>query len=271
MTYQTLELAVDDRVANLKLNRPDRMNALSEELLQEFKQAIAAIDKDEDVRIVIVSGAGGKAFSAGYDLRDTPDVPKRSLAELNERYAWQQTFNLSVWNCSKPVIAMIDGYCLAGGLELATCCDIRYCSDTSRIGALEARFGGGMGTLMLPWLLGNKCRELIYTGDILPAAEALRIGLVDRVFPQADLAAQTMRIAKRMSRVAATCQSWNKRAINQTFEVMGLHAALRHGIDAASILRAIGSPEREKFDELRRTEGLSAALAWRKALFAPFE
>lgn len=271
MTYQTLALTVDDRVASLTLNRPDRMNAFSDELLEEFKHAIASIDKDEDVRVVIVSGAGGKAFSAGYDLQDTAGAPKRSIAELHERYAWQQTFNLSVWHCKKPVIAMIDGYCLAGALELAACCDIRYCSDTSRIGALEARFGGGMGTLMLPWILGNKCRELVYTGDILPAAEALRIGLVDRVFPQADLAAETMRIAKRMSRVAATCQTWNKRAINQTFEIMGLHAALRQGIDAASILRAIGSPEREKFDELRRTEGLSAALAWRKALFAAFE
>ncbi|MCW3475517.1 enoyl-CoA hydratase/isomerase family protein [Limobrevibacterium gyesilva] len=271
MTYQTLELVVDDRVASLTLNRPERMNAFTEELLVEFKQAIAAVEKDEAVRVIIVSGAGGKAFSAGYDLRDGAEAPKRSIAELNERYDWQQTFNLSVWHCSKPVIAMIDGYCLAGALELAACCDIRYCSDTSRIGALEARFGGGMGTLMLPWILGNKCRELVYTGDILPAEDALRIGLVDRVFPQADLAAETMRIAKRMSRVAASCQTWNKRAINQTFEIMGLHSALRHGIDAASILRAIGSPERETFDELRRTEGLAVALAWRKSLFAPFE
>jgi len=223
------------------------------------------------VRVVIVSGAGNKAFCAGYDLRDSADAPKRSIAELNDRYAWQQTFNLSVWNCSKPVNAMIDGYCLAGGLELASCCDIRYCSDSSRIGALEARFGGGMGTLMLPWILGNRCRELIYTGDILNADEALRIGLVDRVFPQDDLAAETMKIAKRMSRVAASCQTWNKRAINQTFEIMGLHSALRHGLDAASIMRAIGTPEREHFDELRRSEGLPAALAWRKALFAPFE
>jgi enoyl-CoA hydratase/carnithine racemase len=271
LSYQTLTLTIDDRVASLTLNRPHRMNAISEQLLEEFKQAIAAIDKDDEVRVVIVSGAGGKAFSAGYDLQDSVGRPKPSIAELNERYAWQQTFNLSVWHCSKPVIAMIDGYCLAGALELASCCDIRYCSDTSRIGALEARFGGGMGTLMLPWILGNKCRELVYTGDILSAEEALRIGLVDRVFPKSTLAAETLRIAKRMSRVAASCQTWNKRAINQTFETMGLQTALRHGVDAASILRAIGSPEREKFDELRRTEGLQTALAWRKSLFAPFE
>lgn len=271
MTYQTLTLTVDDRVASLTLNRPERMNAFSEELLEEFKQAMSTVDRDPEVRVVIVSGAGGRAFSAGYDLKETAGAPKRGLAELHARYADQQVFNLSVWNCSKPVIAMIDGYCLAGALELASCCDIRYCSQGSKIGALEARFGGGMGTLMLPWILGSKCRELIYTGDILGADDALRIGLVDRVFPKADLAAETMRIAKRMSRVAASCQTWNKRAINQTFEIMGLTAALRQGTDAAAILRAIGSPERETFDALRGSEGLEAALAWRKSLFQPFE
>src|SRR5690606_30537183 len=165
------------------------------------------------------------------------DAAKPTLAELNARYARQQAFNMSVWRCSKPVVAVIEGYCLAGALELALCCDIRYCSDDSQIGALEARFGGGMGTLMLPWVIGNRCRELVYTGDILPAAEALRIGLVDRVFLKATLAGETMKIAKRMSRVAASCQTWNKRAINQAFETMGLETALRYGMDAASILR----------------------------------
>lgn len=271
MTYQTIDVTVDDRVATIVLNRPDRMNALSDELADEFERAITTLEADDEVRVVMISGAGGRAFSAGYDLKERADAAKPSLAELNARYARQHAFNLSVWRCSKPVVAVIEGYCLAGALELAMCCDIRYCSDDSRIGALEARFGGGMGTLMLPWVVGNRCRELVYTGDILPAEEALRIGLVDRVFPKASLAVETMKIAKRMSRVAATCQSWNKRAINHAFEAMGMESALRYGMEAASILRAIGSPERDRFDELRRTEGLSAALAWRKELFAPFE
>lgn len=271
MPYEAIEVAVDDRVASLVLNRPERMNAFSDRLLDEFEHAIAALDADEEARVIVVSGAGGKAFSSGYDLKQRAPAGTATLAELNARYARQQRFNLSVWHCGKPVIAMIDGYCLAGALELALCCDIRYCSDESRIGALEARFGGGMGTLMLPWVMGNRCRELVYSGDVWPADEALRNGLVDRVFPKADLAFETMRIAKRMSRVAATCQTWNKRAINQAFEVMGLESALRYGREAASVMRAIGSPERERFDELRRTEGLAAALAWRKDLFAPFE
>ena len=271
MKYNTIEVTVDDRVARLVLNRPERMNAFSDELTLEFQSAITALDGNNEVRVIVISGAGGKAFSAGYDLKERGDAKKQSLAELHARYTEQQMFNLSVWRCSKPVIAMIEGYCLAGALELALCCDIRYCSDDSGIGALEARFGGGMGTLMLPWIIGNRCRELVYTGDILPAVEAQALGLVERVFPKANLLNETMKIAKRMSRVAATCQIGNKRAINRAFETMGLESALRQGLDSAAMLRAIGSPEREKFDELRRTEGLDAALAWRKDLFAPFE
>ncbi len=270
MKFDTITVEADDRVAVLTLNRPERMNALSDSLCVEFRQAIARLDADEDVRAIIVRGAGGRAFSTGYDLKDSAKT-NLSLAEANARLAEQQSFVMSVWHCSKPVIAMIEGYCLAGAIELALCCDIRYCSDDSRIGVLEARFGAGTGTLMIPWIIGHRCRELIYTGDVLDAEAAHRLGLVDRVFPKDALFAETLKIAKRMSRVSTTCQRWNKRAINQSFETMGLQAALRYGIEAATIMRGISSPEREKFDELRRTEGLDAALQWRKELFAPFE
>ncbi|MET3663308.1 enoyl-CoA hydratase/isomerase family protein [Aquamicrobium ahrensii] len=271
MVYETLHIAIDDRVATITFNRPERLNAFNEKFTEELPDAVRLLDADESVRIIIVTGAGGKAFSSGYDLKDSADRTEQSLRELNDKYALNHEFAMSLWHCSKPVIAMIDGYCLAGALELALCCDIRYCSDTSQIGVLESRFGGGIGTMMIPWILGNRCRELVYSGDILDAREALRLGLVDRVFPQPELAGETMRIAKRMSRVAATCQRWNKRAINQAFETMGLHTALRYGMDAASIMRGTGSPERKEFDRIRSQEGLSEALKWRKSLFAPFE
>jgi enoyl-CoA hydratase/carnithine racemase len=271
MAYQDLLYGVEDRVATITLDRPRQLNALSQNLVDELMRAIADADADPEVRVVIVTGAGGKAFSSGYDVKESAERPKRSLAEWRARMQKDIRFTYSVWDCSKPTIAMIDGYCLAGGLEFATCFDMRYCSDDAQFGAVEARFSNGLATMMLPWLIGQRCRALIYSGDMFDAAEAFRLGLVDCVFPKEKLAPEVMKIAKRMSRVSLDCLKWNKRAINQTFEIMGLHSALRQGINAASILRAIGSPERETFDELRRTEGLSAALAWRKALFAPFE
>jgi enoyl-CoA hydratase/carnithine racemase len=268
--YDTLLVEIDDRVATIAINRPDRMNALSDRLAVEYRQLIRELDANDEVRVIVVTGAGGRAFSAGYDLKSDPGG-RRNIEQINARFLDQQDFLMSNWRCSKPVIAMIDGYCLAGGLEFALCCDIRYCSDTSKIGVLESRFAGGIGTMIAPWVIGNKCRELIYTGDILNAQEALDAGLVDRVFPQDRLLEETARIAKRMSRVAASCQRWNKRAINQSFETMGLLTALRHGADLAAILRAAGSPERDTFDDLRDTQGLQAALTWRAEQFAAFE
>lgn len=268
--FETLLVDVDDRVAVVTINRPDRMNAINDQLTVEYRALMAQLDCNDEVRVIIVRGAGDRAFSAGYDLKEYPGA-KRNVEQINDRYLDQQEFLLSNWRCSKPVIAMIDGFCLAGGLELALCCDIRYCSDRSQIGVLEARFAGAIGTMMAPWILGNKCRELIYTGDILDAQEALAVGLVERVFPTASLFDETLLIAKRMSRVAANCQRWNKRSINQSFETMGLFTALRHGADMAAMMRTAGSPERDTFDDLRTNESLQAALDWRKQQFAPFE
>ena len=124
-------------------------------------------------------------------------------------------FTRCVMDCSKPTIAVIDGYCLAGAMELAQMCDIRYCSDDARFGAIEARFSHGLATMIMPWIVGDHCRELIYTGDMFDAQEALRIGLVTRVYPKADLARETLKIAKRMSRVALSCLQWNKRALGR--------------------------------------------------------
>jgi enoyl-CoA hydratase len=180
-------------------------------------------------------------------------------------------FTYAAWDCSKPVIAMINGFCLAGALEFAQCCDLRYCSEDSSFGVVETRFSNGIATMMMPWILGNRCRELIYTGDRFGAAEAHRLGLVDRVFPKATLEAETIKIAKRMSRVALDCLKWNKRAINQTFETMGLRAAIQYGSEACAIMDATGSPEAAEFDRIRRADGLGAALRWRDGQFAQFE
>src|SRR5215475_5194220 len=212
MAYETLLYSVDDRVAVITLNRPERMNALSQKLCAELPAAIQAADQSDDVRVVVITGAGGKAFSAGYDIKESAEAPKRTLTEWRERLNRDLVFTFAPWNCSKPVIAMIDGYCLAGALEFAQMCDIRYCSEGSKFGVLETRFAAGIVTMIMPWILGPACRELIYTGDTIGADEAQRLGLVTRVYPKATLKAEVMKIARRMSRAAVECLVWNKRA-----------------------------------------------------------
>lgn len=273
MSYETITYAVEDRVAVITLNRPEVMNAMSLKLCVEIKDAVACADADDEARVVVVRGAGGKAFSAGYDLMDPGAEEFRTggVESWRRRMNHDLQFTYSVWRCSKPTIAMIEGYCLAGGLEFAQMHDIRYCADDARFGVVETRFSAGIATLAMPWILGQHCRELIYTGDIIGAAEAKELGLVSRVFPKADLEAEVMKIAKRMSRVAMDCLRWNKRAINQTYETMGFGAALAYGAEAAAILDGTETPELKQFNAVRREKGLKAANAWRKAQFAEFE
>ena len=271
MSYEQLIYAVEDRVATLTLNRPERHNALSLQLITEITAAIVAADADPEVRVIVLTGGGGRAFSAGYDIKESAGKPKRGLVEWRARMQQDIKFTYSVWDCSKPVIALIDGICFAGALELAMCCDMRYCSEGSTFAAIEARFSNGIATMIMPWLLGQRSRRLIYTGDTIGDAEALRLGLVDGVFPKADIVAEVTKIARRMSRVSLSCLQWNKRAINQAFETMGLRSAINYGAEACAIMDAAGSPEAETFDAIRRKDGLGAALAWRTEQFAAYE
>ena len=274
MDYKTITYGVDDRVAVITFNRPERMNAMSLELCAEVKHAVQAADDDRDVRVVIVTGAGGKAFSAGYDLDDPAEAAvrgKRTPSDWRDRLNHDLQYTYSVWRCSKPVVCMINGYCLAGALEFAQMCDLRYCSDDSKFGVVETRFSNGIATLAMPWVIGPLSREYIYTGDMFGAEEALRIGLVNRVFPKADLEKETMKIAKRMSRVALAALQWNKRAVNTTFEAMGFNAAMQYGVEACSLLDATETPEFKAFEEIRKAKGLTEAIKWRRALFAPYE
>ena len=271
MSYETITYERDERIATVTFNRPERLNAFSAKLRDEFVGAVAEADADPEIRVLVVTGAGGRAFSAGYDMKESAEAPRRSASEWRDRLSADCEFTYSVWRCSKPVIAMIDGFCLAGALELAQMCDIRYCSDDATFGVVETRFSNGIATLIMPWILGARCRELIYTGDRVDAAEALRIGLVNRVFPKAELRAGTMKIARRMSQVALACLQWNKRAINNVYETQGFQSAMRYGVEACTLMDATDTPEYRQFDELRRSKGLGTALEWRDEQFAPYE
>src|SRR4029079_822218 len=178
--FETILYDVDDRIAVITFNRPDRMNAMSIKLCEEVSAEMARADADDEIKVVIVTGAGGRAFSAGYDIKDDPDdkmeLGNAGVVEGRWRLNHDLQYTYSPWRCSKPVIAMIDGYCLAGALEFAQMCDIPYASEDSQFAEMQTRFANGVATLARHWILGARCRELIYTGDKISAVEALRIG-----------------------------------------------------------------------------------------------
>jgi enoyl-CoA hydratase/carnithine racemase len=270
-TYETVELSFDERVAIITLNAPQTLNAISLRMSEEFPAALKQAEDNSDIRVIMVKGAGGRAFSSGYDIAEETDGARYTPATWAARLEHDLAFTLAVWECKKPMLAAIEGYCLAGGMEFAGMFDIRYCSDDAKFGVVDTRFSTGISTLILPWLVGAHCREIIYTGDMFDAARAERMGFVERVFPKDALYAEVLKIAKRMSMVAIECLSVNKQAINQTFETMGLMAALKAGNSSAALLNSMDTPEYRQFDEIKREQGMKAALKWRAAQFKAYE
>ena len=270
MASKILKYKKDERVAVLTLNRPDNLNALSLDLCNDIKKTVAKADANDDIRVIVITGTGGRAFSAGYDIAEGDEGMKETAEEWWYRLYHDFEFTQGVWNCSKPVIAMIDGYCVAGGLEFAQMCDVRICSDDSKFAVIETHFSAGVATMIMPFIIGTRARDLIYTGDVIDAQEAYRIGLVSKVYPKADLTKETMKFAKRMSMVALECLKWNKRSINNAYESMGFHPAMNYGVAACTLMDSFDTPEYKKFDEVRVKKGFKEALKWREAQFSKY-
>jgi enoyl-CoA hydratase len=187
---------LDGRVGLLTVNRPDKMNALNSAVRESLFAALDALRHDDDVRVVVLTGAGDRAFIAGADIGEFKD------AGAVEQYRAMQESNIYslLEEFPKPIIAMINGYCLGGGCELSMACDIRIASDRARFGQPEVNLGiipGGGGTQRLPRLIGEgRAALMIMSGDMVGAEEAGAMGLVDRVFPAEELREQTLEIAR---------------------------------------------------------------------------
>ena len=192
-----IEYTVDRHIARLTVNRPAKMNAMTDAMYAAIGDAVQSAEADPNVRAVIVTGAGDTAFSAGHDLAE--------LADRDDAQGWQpwrgKRFDQGL-PCSKPLIAAVNGYCLAGGLELALFCDIRIATPTAQFGAPEVTRGilHGFGALRLPDLIGmSHSLELLTTGEFMDAETALRVGLVNRVVPHADLMSTAEEMAHRIA------------------------------------------------------------------------
>jgi enoyl-CoA hydratase len=196
---ETVLSAREGRVAILTINRPDKLNALNEEVRVELLAALAAIESDDSVGAVVITGAGEKSFIAGADIGEFA-----GRSPFDQRFAMRSPRIFDVMaSFPKPVIAMINGFCLGGGCELSMSCDMRIASDKARFGQPEINLGlipGGGGTQRLPRLVGmGHAMRMILAGDMIPAAEAKEIGLVDLVFPAEELRAKTLELAQKIA------------------------------------------------------------------------
>jgi len=197
MAYQTLLFEVRDGIAFVTINRPDKLNALNDQVMAELGQAADRITSEDAIRGVILTGAGPKAFVAGADIAD---LAKQGPFDGKARALRGQGVLRRLETCGKPVVAAVNGFALGGGCELAMACHIRIASDTAKFGQPEVKLGiapGYGGTQRLPRLVGKgRALQLILTGEMIDAAEAYRIGLVNKVVPAADLAAESEKLVR---------------------------------------------------------------------------
>jgi enoyl-CoA hydratase len=251
----------------ITLNRPEKLNALSVELVRELRAAIERATEDDEAKVVVVTGAG-RAFSAGFDMSEEAEAridgaePWRRLLEDDVRVT------LELWSLPKPSIAAVRGWCLAGGCELAMACDLIVAADDARFGEPEIRYGSGPVTLLMPFLLGQKkTNELLFTGDAIDAREAERIGLVNRVVPGDELEDAVGELVRKIAPTPLPVLRLTKLALLRAYEAMGLRSAVLSNLDLSAILNAADTPEQRQFDEIVAAQGLKAALAWRDSRY----
>ncbi len=247
----------------ITLNRPKKLNAMTNALVDQLEAALDQAEADDEVRIVVLRGAG-RAFCAGYDLEQEAHEGEPSITEWHELLSRDVEVTMKLWALSKPTIAAVHGWCLAGGMEVAMACDLLICTDDARFGEPEVRFGSGPVTLLMPFVLGERrTRELLLTGDSIDAATALAWGLANRVVPADQLEAEVQEWIARIAPTPLRVLQLTKQALNRAQKAMGLLEAVEANLDLSAMLNGAQTPEQQAFYELVRTEGLKAALAWR--------
>jgi enoyl-CoA hydratase len=237
MPYEAILIDTTDGLTTITLNRPEVHNAQNQAMRRELSEVFGRLRADDATRVILVHGAGDRAFSAGADIREfvAPLVPT-AFREERRRVDFRQEMD----RCPQPIIAAIRGHCFGGGLELALACDIRIAADDARLGLTEidlAIIPGGGGTQRLPRLIGRgKALEMILTGARLPAAEALALGLVERVVPAASLLDEARALARTLAAKAPIALRYAKEAV-----VKGLELPLADGLrlegDLSTLLR----------------------------------
>lgn len=255
-TYETITVEKRGAVAVLTINRPDKLNALNKKVHEEGVAALDELRADDEVRVLVITGAGEKSFIAGADISEFAGQTPVSQRDLFH----ERTFFNSLDSFPKPVIAMVNGFCLGGGNELALACDLRVCSETARFSQPEINLGimpGGGGTQRLTHLVGEgRAMEMMLTGDMIDARTALEHGLVNHVWPAGELEAKTMELAGKIAEKAPVALRLIKEAVKFASR-SNLDEGLRREVDLFALC----------FSTEDKEEGVSAFLEKRKPVF----
>lgn len=257
---------VNGSIAEITLNRPDKLNSITAEMVGALHLALDQAEGDPGVRAIVLR-AEGKSFSAGFDLGEMNPNPTRPAmrAVLQADYDIIMRF----WQSPKPTISAIQGYALGGGFELAMACDVSVAADDARFGEPEPKFGSGIVALLLPWLTGPKqAKEMLLCGnDRIDAQRALSWGLVNAVVPRAKLDDEVRVMARNVTLLDASAVRLTKQAINRSYYAMGMEGALRQALELDLEIEMSRDEESVTFRRILAEEGVKPAIAWREARF----
>jgi len=271
VTYQLI-LVDDPRpgVRRITLNRPEKRNALNHALRGEIHAALREGDTDPDVRVMVIRGAG-TCFSAGYDLgggSEGQELPGYAASgdgqfQRNVTDGW-----MSIWDLAKPVIAQVHSYCLAGGSELATGCDLVFVAEDAKIGYPAVRFGVP-DMQFHAWFMGLRtAMMMMITGDAISGAEAVRRGWANEALPEDELEGRVLEVAERVAQIPTDIVQLNKRTVHRAMDIMGLRAAIRSGTELSAL--AVYQDTFQKFITVARQGGLTKALSQRDEGFGDY-
>ncbi len=272
--FSTLKISADPaspRVARLLLNRPERLNAINDETPREIRAAVEWAERNDDIHVIVVEGAG-KGFCGGYDLVRYAEGAKQNQW-TQENHPWDPMVDyagmkrntedfMSLWRCSKPTIAKIHGAAVAGGSDIALCCDLIVAADDARIGYMPTRVWGCPTPAMWTFKLGPvRAKQLMFTGDMIDGRTAVAWGLANQSVPVAELEAAAMKLANRIAGVPKSHLAMHKMVVNQVMLNMGLEQTQMMATIFDGISRH--NPEGLWFRRYAQTHGFKAAIEWR--------
>jgi enoyl-CoA hydratase len=265
MTFETIELGWHGPIAQITLNRPDKLNAINKTMLDELGQALDEAESNDDILAIVLSG-NGRAFCAGFDLQAGIEANRSGEKEWRDALQYDFDVIMRFWHSPKPTIAAVHGYVLAAGFELALACDMTVCGDSTLFGEPELRFGSSIVALLLPWYTNPKrAKKMLLSGqDRMSAGEALQLGIVNEQVADAEVVDRGISLAREVALMDPDSVRLTKQAINRTYEFMGMHQALAMGVDTSVEIETLETDLRREFNRVFRADGLKAAIQWRE-------
>ena len=266
-------LLIDDPVPGVRrltMNRPEKRNSLIHPLRGAILKALQDADTDPDIKVSIIRGAG-PSFSAGYDLSGANSGHELPFFTAEGEGQWPRHVTegwMSIWDLAKPVIAQVHGYCLAGGSELATCCDLVYIAEDAQMGYPATRFGVP-DMHFHTWFLGmRRAMEMMMTGDSITGVEAVAEGWANRAFPAEQLEEEVLAIAERITKTPTDLTQLNKRVVHRQMEIMGIRTGIRAGTELCSL--GIHTESMQEFLGQIKDKGLTGALSERDEKYGDY-